>query len=187
MARRIAGTEDFTRLARDLKAAGTTGKGLRRELGKALRKGTAPLVDEARRNVQGLEVRGVRGGASARAARAARALGKRKRVTDKARMRAHRGSGLRATVARSVSATVDTGGATARLRVRAAQAKMPPDQRKLPRYLNRGSWRHPVFGRDPWVEQTAPPAWFDDAGARKGPQVRDNAVQVVGEYLGKLL
>lgn len=39
---------------------------------------------------------------------------------------------------------------------------------------NRGSWRHPVFGRNVWVEQTFGPAagWFDKTGEDDRPEIR---------------
>jgi hypothetical protein len=145
-------------------------------------------VQDARRRVLSTPIKGVRGGASARAARAKAALGKKKKPSDRLKMRAHKGSGLRATVARAVAPKISSTKRSASLRVRAAQAKMPPDQRKLPRYLNEGRWRHPVFAdREKWVTQTADPAWFDDAANAKGPEVRRNAVVVVGDYLNRIV
>lgn len=102
-------------------------------------------------------------------------------------MRAYEGSGLRDTVARVTSAKTAVSARSASLRVRAAQAKMPHDQRRLPRYLNRGEWRHPVFGGDVWVTQSTAPAWFDDAAEAVGPGVRDDAIRTVGEYLDKIV
>jgi hypothetical protein len=183
----IAGTADFKTVARKLHEAGD-GK-IAREMGKALKASASPLVEDAQRRVRSLAVSGVRGGASARAARAAKALGRRKKLTEKAKLKAHRGSGLRATTARATAAKVTTGARSASMRVRAAAAKMPADQRKLPRYLNTGKWRHPVFGQSdkPWVTQVAPPAWFDDAAEAKGPEARDKAIKVVGEYLENIV
>jgi hypothetical protein len=183
----IEGTDSFTRLAARMRAAGSEGKGLRREITKSLREGAAPLVREARDNVTTLNVSG-RGGASARAARAAHALRNRRRASERVKQRAHQRAGLRTTVANAVSAQVKAGGSSPSLRVRAAQAAMPPDQRRLPRYLNKGSWRHPVFGNDSrWVTQTAPPAWFDDAAKRQGPIVRGRTLNTVDNYLQKLV
>ncbi|MFI9817573.1 hypothetical protein [Saccharothrix variisporea] len=183
----IEGTADFKTVARKLREAGD-GQ-VAKEMGKALKASASPLVEDAQRRVQSLAVAGVRGGASARAARAAKALGRRKRLTEKAKQKAHRGSGLRATVARATSAKVTTGARSATMRVRAAASKMPADQRKLPRYLNTGRWRHPVFGQKdkPWVTQVAPPAWFDDAAEAKGPEARDQAIKVVAEYLERIV
>lgn len=187
MAGYVQGAEKFQELARKLHEAGSEGKGLLRELGKELRAGAKPLVDAARDNVQDLSVTGRRGGAAARAARARHALRNRKRPSERLKTRAYRRSGLRTTVANAVGAQYRSGRTSGWLRVRAAQAAMPTDQRKLPRYLNRGSWRHPVFGGDTWVEQVAPPAWFDDATKVHGPVIRGRALNAIDTYVEKLL
>jgi hypothetical protein len=63
---------------------------------------------------------------------------------------------------------------------------MPPDQRKLPMYMNRGQWRHPVFGGPRWVTQAVQPGWFDRPARRHAPRVRDGAFRVVIETLNEL-
>jgi len=200
----VTGTADFHRAALALKAAGENK--LAREMHKSLRKGASPLVEDAQRRVRALPMKAtperigkdgkakrppattIRGGASARSARAHVALGKKKRPSDRLKMRAYEGSGLRDTVARATSAKTSVTARSAALRVRAAQAKMPHDQRRLPRYMNRGEWRHPVFSNEyRWVKQTTAPAWFDDAAAEVGPGVRDDAIKTVGEFLDKIV
>lgn len=177
---------DFHATARKLKAKGRGG--VLREMNATLREGARPLVDEAQQRVRRVPIKGqrrARGGASARAARAKVALGKRKRpATEQQKQEAHQGAGLRDTIARAVSAKTSVSARSASLRVRAAQAKMPHDQRRLPAYVNRGHWRHPVFAnRDNWVEQHAQPAWFDDAARQEGPPVRDKSIETVRKYL----
>lgn len=174
---RIEGTEDFHQLARKLKVAGN-GQ-VARKMSKAMRVAAGPAQQDMQREVQTLNVSG-RGGASARAARAGWALRNRKKLTDKARMKAFRGSGLRATVARAVRTKVSTTARSSSVRIRAQASLMPPSQRKLPRLMNRGNWRHPLFGGDRWFEQVSPPAgWFDRPAAKHGPQIRKAAVAVV--------
>ncbi|TCO47298.1 hypothetical protein [Actinocrispum wychmicini] len=181
----VAGTEEFRRLAVQLKQAGR-GE-LRRELARAMREAAAPVVQDAQERVRSLPVVGVGGGASGRAARAAHALGRRRRFTDRAKMRAHERAGLRTTIARAVRAQVSTSGASARVRIQVNKNALPPDQRTLPDHLNTGKWRHPVFGdRDVWVTQVAPPAWFDDAMQSGGPRVRQEAFDVVERFLDRL-
>ncbi len=210
----VQGADQFRELAKRMKEAGATG--LRRELSKALRDGSTPLVNEARERVAFLAIKGhphpkrikkrgkwkdapeqdgddeqprarrARSGASARQARATFALRKRRNASERLKRRTHQSAGLRVAVARSVSAKVSTGARSSSLRVRAEQAKMPPDQRKLPRHLNTGKWRHPTFGRSPWVTQTAEPGWFDGAMKDLGPVVRDRAIATVADYVKKL-
>lgn len=188
----VTGTADFRQLAKKLRAAGSEGKGIRREMSKGLRKAAQPIVDQAKQNARDLNIvghpvgktgsRGGRGGASARAARAAASLGKRK-AGDKARMRAHRNAGLRQSVGRTVSAKVQSGRA-ASLRVRSDGKRMPRGQQSLPGLMNRGQIKHPVFAnRRVWARQTMAPGWFDRAGRSKGPAARDQAIGEVKTYL----
>lgn len=181
----IEGTAQFRQLAKDLKAAGRGD--LRKEMAKALREGAKPVVEKMQRNVEGIATTGARGGASARAARAAKRLGKRK-AGDKAKLRAHRSSGLRAAAARTVKAKVTTGGKSASVRIKSDAKTMPWGQKSLPGLMNDGKWRHPVFAnRDVWVTQTVNPAgWFDRPAQQSGPKVRDNAIETVAEFVEKL-
>lgn len=194
----IRGTAEFRKLARKLKEAGE-GK-IARELGKAMRQSAGPLVNEAQRNVRGLEIKGEgggtsggsitrRGGSSARLARARVAMGRKKNLKESRKLAIYlKARGLRDTVANAVSAKTTVSARSASLRVRAAQAKMPHDQRKLPRHLNKGEWKHPVFGNDDeWVRQTAPPAWFDDAKRTKGPLVLARANLTVSHFVDRIL
>lgn len=193
----LRGTAEFRELARKLKAAGQNK--IARELNRALKQSAGPIVDEAKRNVRALQIKGEgdggggsitrRGGSSARLARTRVALGRKKNLSEARKLAIYRKlRGLRDTVANAVSAKTTVTARSASLRVRAAQAKMPQDQRKLPRHLNRGAWKHPVFGnRRRWVRQTAPPAWFDDAGRTKGPQAQDNAIKTVAAFVDRIL
>jgi hypothetical protein len=181
---KVEGTEEFRRLAVQLKQAGR-GE-LRRELARAMKDAAAPVVQEAADRVRSLPVTGVGGGASARAARAAQALGRRM-AGDRGKLRAFRRAGLRATIARSVRAKVSTSGNSASVRIQVNRNMLPPDQRTLPGHLNEGTWRHPVFGdRDVWVAQMAPPGWFDDPMRTGGPRIRQEAFDVVERFIDRL-
>ncbi|RKT49361.1 hypothetical protein [Saccharothrix australiensis] len=193
----VAGTDAFRRAAADLRAAGRGD--LTRKMTAGMRRAAAPVVTEMQDRVRGVSTRtvragrrlattrtGRRGGASARQARAAHALRTRRRLTDRARITAHRRSGLRDTVARATGATASTSPTRAAVRIRAAQARMPADQRKLPRHLDKGRWRHPTFGRAPWVTQVVTPEWFSGPRRRHGPRVRTAAHAVVIDVLHRL-
>lgn len=183
---KVIGTDQFQRLARDLKRAGRGD--LVRELAKSMRTASRPVVDLAKSNVLGVGTSSSRGGASARAARAAHLLRRRKSPTGRAKLLAHRRSGLRSAVARTVSVQVRAGGKSASVRIRSNTSLMPVDQRKLPRHMNTGKWRHPVFGnREAWVTQTVSPnQWFDRAMREGGPRVHAKAIDTVSRYLEKL-
>lgn len=60
------------------------------------------------------------------------------------------------------------------MRVTTKNSLLPPEQRALPRLMNRGRWRHPVFGnRDVWVEQRpGNRGWFTDTLNAKRPAIR---------------
>lgn len=182
---KVVGTEQFRKLARDLKQAGD-GR-MTRDMGKAMKKAAEPVMDDMRSTVRGITTLGGsgRGGASARAARAAKFLSRRKR-TAKALAKARAASGLRAAAANTVTASVRMGGRSAGVSIRSRSSLMPPDQQKLPMHMNRGRWRHPTFAGDPWVTQTVTPGWFDKPAKRGGPRVRESAFRVVIQTINKL-
>ncbi len=182
---KVVGTAQFQKLAHDLKQAGD-GR-LTRDMGKAMKRAAEPLMDDMRSTVRGVTTLGGggRGGASARAARSAHFLRKRKH-TAKALAKARAASGLRAAAANTVSASVRSGGRSAGVYIRSRSSLMPADQQKLPMYMNRGSWRHPIFGDDRWVTQTVTPGWFDRPARRHAPRVREEAFKVVIQTINKL-
>jgi len=173
----IKGTRDFRVVAARLRAAGD-GR-LRREMARRMRTAAQPAVTAAQREVLGLSNQASRGGGGQ--ARAAHTLSRARRVTERTKARAYAGRGLRATVARATRVQVALGGRSAGVRIRTQTRHLPPDQRRLPRHLDRGQWRHPVFGnRDAWVTQTAsPPGWFTTTMRRHGPRIRARAGEAV--------
>lgn len=182
---KVVGTEQFQKLARDLKRAGD-GR-LARNMSKAMKRAADPMVQDMQSTVRGLTTLGGggRGGASARAARSAHFLRKRK-ATANALAKARAASGLRAAAANTVSAFVRSGGRSAGVTVRSRSSLMPADQQKLPMYMNRGQWKHPVFGGDRWVRQVVQPGWFDKPADRHGPRVRESAFKVVLQAINEL-
>lgn len=65
-------------------------------------------------------------------------------------------SGLRESVARGMRITAAERKGEMTVTVRTSASRMPPDQRTLPRLINYGRWRHPVFpkpgtGRKEWT------------------------------------
>ncbi|MCP2168134.1 hypothetical protein [Goodfellowiella coeruleoviolacea] len=180
----IRGTAEFRATAAKLKAAGRGD--LVREMAREMRTAARPVVQDAQRSVQSLASRAVRGGGGQ--ARRAYDVSRSRRATDRVQDRAFRRRGLRATIARAVRTQVSTGARSASVRIRTNRSMLPPDQRKLPRLMNKGAWRHPVMGnRDRWVEQkVTPEGWFDKPMLRGGPQVRRAAVSVVDDIVKKL-
>lgn len=79
-------------------------------------------------------------------------------------------TGLRRRIAAGVKVRTRTAGKQVGVRITAG--KLDANDANLPRRLNKGSWRHPVFGSDTWVTQTIQPGWFDKTLRRGGPRVR---------------
>ncbi|MDH6134660.1 hypothetical protein P3T37_004064 [Kitasatospora sp. MAA4] len=131
---------------------------VRAALAKGLRAAAKPVVAEIRAEVkgQGGSVRG----AGARA-RAAHRLSRSKSTRASAAASAEKRSGLRATIAAATGATVSTGADRTNLAFRMRSSQLPPEQRTLGKRWNKAQgWRHPVFGRDVWVQQLGRP-YFD--------------------------
>lgn len=185
MAYKVLGTEQFEEFARKAKAAGTEGKGLLKEIRKGIQDGAEPVAEDARRNVLGLSSRAR--GSGSRAKRTTHLLSKRKKASARVKAKVHAGSGLRSLTARATQVQVSMGASSARARIRVNTSLLPPDQRKLPAYMNKGSWRHPVMGnRRIWVTQTvSQPGWFDRAMDKGGPKVREHAFSTVKQFLGR--
>lgn len=107
---------------------------LRKELLLELRKVAEPAAEQARANIRGMKSSGGR----------------------------HPGGSLRAKVAKRVQTKATLGGRKAGIRVMVAQRiGLPRGFFNAPAQLNRKSFRHPLWGRDTWVNQVGEPGWFD--------------------------
>lgn len=76
--------------------------------------------------------------------------------------RPYRADGLRGQLSKAVKLEVKTSGKQAGVRVRVDGRKMPTHMKALPQYVegNKPRWRHPVYGRDVWVQQDAKPFFY---------------------------
>jgi hypothetical protein len=125
-------TSDLLRLAYALEQE-QDGNELRRDLMKELREAAKPAVVEAKASLWAMSTGGLE----------------------------HEGESLRAVVAGQVraSSSLSANGAGVKVRV---GARGPRGFRHAARKLNRGAWRHPVFGRlTNWVTQLGKKDWFD--------------------------
>jgi hypothetical protein len=195
---KVEGTDQLRDAAARLKAAGRTD--LQRALTKAIRKSTADAVDDARETVRGLDIDGHDAGVSERAATARHTTGRgggararlehqlsRAKDRERAYKRAHLRAGLREATARATTPKIKVNAASVYVRIRVNRAQMPPDQTRLPRYMNKGEWRHPVFGdRDVWVSQSAPPGWFDTTLAGHSDDIRAAIGKEIGAVMAQL-
>lgn len=100
------------------------------------------------------------------------AVARQAAATSGIRGRERANHGLRDAVARGLKIEYRER-ATARrpfigIRVRLSGSTMPPGQGRLPKHMNYGRWRHPVFGdTELWRETAlAPVGWFDGTFAK---------------------
>lgn len=94
--------------------------------------------------------------------------------------------GLRRRTARATRAKVRLTGRDVGIRVAVARAPLGPAGR-VPQLMNRGDFRHPVFGdRDKWVTQHGRPGWFDRANKTEASKVREGARAVLDNIERKL-
>ncbi len=167
----VSGQRELETLAVKLKAAGDEGKGLKLELRRGLRKSAEPMLSAVQTAVRSISVKGVRGG------------GKWARYFHRPRSKS---TGLRNSVADAMQIQARMGGEPS-VRLRVNTSRLPQDQRKLPRHMNKSEgWRHPVFGdKDVWAQQTGEPYW-EKTLIPFGPQVRRDVINVVDSVLKRI-
>lgn len=171
---------DPNALGKTLQALKATDEVLYKEVRSTIRKTMSEIKTAQTAAVLGLEVKGGSrgGGRKTRALHAARitvdnvasmSLSKTqmRRASKHTSLRRAAAATLAIEVREKPSARVRTAGA----RIRMRSSVMPGDQAKLPKHMNYGRWRHPVFGSTAaWVGQSATPTgWFDETfNARRG-------------------
>lgn len=174
---RITGADQLYELNKRLKEAD---KKLVTKLRKAIRTGAKPAVVATKAAVKTIPVTGSHGGGGK--AREGHHFDRSKaKSEEKRRAKARRASGLRTTIAGAIKLSVKTGARTAAVRIEVDESKLPPDQRSLPRHLdNPKGWRHPTFGRDPWVAQKGSP-WFETTIRKNLTTVQTAILQAMDE------
>lgn len=182
----ITGAEQLAQLAKRLKAAGPRGKGLEKELRKAVRTGAKPAVVATRAAVKTIPVVGVRA-SGGRRAREEHHFGRSKaKDEEKRRARAQRASGLRQTIAAAVQLKVVIGSRQPRVRIWVDEKRLPEDQRTLPQHLDsKSGWRHPTFGKKPWVKQYGKP-WFETTIRKHLDEVRTTILKSMNDIAKKV-
>lgn len=128
------GSDDLARLTKILKQE-ADGKALRKELAANLRKASEPARDAARSSIMEMSTAGLD----------------------------HEGEPLREAISRRIVTEARLSGRSTGAKVKAKRKGMPRSFEHAAKRLNRESFRHRVFGRDVWVQQTGKPRWFDDA------------------------
>ena len=190
---RVDPPDEFLALAKKLRAAGSQGKLIRRELTGTLQRMLKPIVSDIQSAVKNVKVKGSAGrgalsrgrfhdAANLRRVSRAQAAGKVAR-----RSRSTRPTGLRAAVARGVKSRVQWSGIKYGARIYIDASSLPQSQRKLPRYLDgQGRWRHPTWAhRDRWVTQTGSP-YFKVTIKPHEKRLRDAVRSTINNTLRKL-
>ena len=181
----------------------------------------AVVVQEMRREVRGVKTTATYsgksktaprtspgGGQSARRARVdfftrditrnyAEAVEGRKFVTQRTwDKRLNAATSLREQVAMGVRVVNRASGKGAGIIIRTSANRLPPEQKVLPRAMNKGTWRHPLFGEETlrgkkkaqhWVEQTVKPkGWFSETAQRSVPKMRREVERALDDAVMEL-
>ena len=104
----------------------------------------------------------------------------------KEKQQAEVGSGsLSSRIANSVRVVVRYTGRYTGVNIRASGGRMgEKSARRLPRYVDRGSWRHPVYGGPAWVtQQSWAQGWFTDTGRKELPEVRKDMEATLNDFV----
>jgi hypothetical protein len=93
---------------------------------------------------------------------------------------------LRATIAAAIRISVRTTGNPG-ARVWIDRAALPPDLRNMPKVMNTGRIRHPVFGnRRRWATQTTTPMWWETTIRRHRPRMEREVERVLDDVRRRL-
>lgn len=92
-------------------------------------------------------------------------------------------------LAARVKVDVKYSGQSTGVRVRIGQTPQLRNFRLAAKYLNKSSWRHPVFGnKNVWVtQQSHTPGYFDDTLAENRDKYRDAVVDAIGAMARRLM
>lgn len=89
----------------------------------------------------------------------------RRLLTAKQAARVRAGAGLRDTIARGMRVTYADRGREVKATVKTTSTQLPESQKRLPRLINYGRWRHPVFAKGGDRKQWT---WVDQYTDRRG-------------------
>lgn len=99
-------------------------------------------------------------------------------------------TGLREAISAAVVVRNRTSASRAGVRVMVNRSALPAGKGRLPVLMNKGRWRHPVFGnRENWADQTSERGWWlrtadkhiDQAQKRMLEVLRETADQITGD------
>jgi len=146
------------------------GKELKKQLAREMRGLGDRVVTAEKDAVMRLKIRGVKSG---------------NRFRNKRGGRRGEGKGIRGPVADSIIKRNRLSGQTVGVEIRASRSRMPAGMANMPRNLNKGSWRHPLFGdRGSWYDQVAsPPGFFVQARKEMEPVIRRELQALAQKYM----
>ena len=149
--------------------------GARKKFNTAIREATAPVKAELQAAILADPIRG-----DGNHTGKSYGGGTKQRRQYRARARVH---GLRATIAQAVQVKITYSGPRSGVRFRVMSERLPPDQQTLPRRIDKGRWRHPVFADGPreswgWAGMVSRPWWYVTIDPRKKELLRalENAI-----------
>lgn len=161
---RILNTGALLELSRRLNAA--AGPPVRAAMTRRIRRAAEPLRNDLQRTVRGLPIRSQ--GAASRGGPS---------PTTRP---------LRATIAAAIRISVRTG-ASPGARVWIDRSALPPDLRGMPRVMNTGRIRHPVFGnRRRWATQTTTPLWWESTIRQHRPRMEREIERILRDVRQRL-
>lgn len=100
---------------------------------------------------------------------------------------ARRNTGLREQIARAITVRTKTSGKGAGVRISVQSGKLPPNKTRMPSLMNKGSWRHPLFGnRDDWYPQDVEAGWFTDTLKGQSTNVRHELAAVLDDIEARI-
>lgn len=182
----ITGAEQLRRLAVRFKDAGPRGKELQKELRKGIRTGAKPALVATRTAVRTIPVVGVKKSGGHQAREEHHFGRSRAKDEEKRRARARKTSGLRQTIAGAVQLKVVIGSRAPRVRIFVDDKRLPEDQRTLPKHLDsKTGWRHPTFGKSPWVKQYGQP-WFETTIRKHLDEVQTSILKAMDDVADKI-
>jgi hypothetical protein len=132
---------------------------LTKELTKAIRVAAKELCDSAKSRIKGMS---------------SRSNGRRA------------GGSLRAKIASKTTVTVKVTGPKVGVRIGVMTSGMPRGFAAAGSATNDAGWRHPVFGRGVWVNQSGLPGWFDRTLEAGGDDTRRKIQDVINDFADRL-
>ena len=153
----VRGGERLAQLAKQCRKAGR--KDLKLEMTRAIRKETTPVVLTARAAIRSTDM-GVGSASSGH-------------------------TGIRDRIARATRMKITTG-TRAGVRIEVNESAMPPAEARMGKHVNKGAWRHRVYGHNVWVTQQSDAGWFSNTINASVPLLRERIGAVMDRIAAQI-